>query len=180
MTVVTRTGETAGQAAGKRTEIAFLLAQLGALAAGQFGERAEALGFSRPQAGLLRLIGRQPGLSQQAVATRLGTPPSRLVALVDDLEQRGLVERRRNRQDRRNYALQLTATGTEALHHLDTAAAEHEQAIAGPLTGTERVQLNSLLARLAAGHQLQPGIHPGFRHLPEPAGQRPSPPVRRG
>jgi DNA-binding MarR family transcriptional regulator len=165
---VTTTGETAGRAAGKRTDIAFLLAQLGALAAGQFGERADALGFSRPQAGLLRLIGREPGLSQQAVAARLGTPPSRLVALVDDLEQRGLLERQRNQQDRRNYELHLTSTGQDALRSLAAAAAEHEQAIAGPLTAAERGQLNSLLTRLAAGHQLQPGVHPGFRHLPEP------------
>ena len=61
----------------KRTDIAFLLAQLGAYAAERFGERAAALDFTRPQAGLLRLISREPGLSQQAVAGRLGTPPSR-------------------------------------------------------------------------------------------------------
>ena len=45
----------------KRTDIAFLLAQLGAYAAERFGERAAALDFTRPQAGLLRLIGREPG-----------------------------------------------------------------------------------------------------------------------
>ena len=57
-------------------DIAFLLAQLGAYAAERFGERAAALDFTRPQAGLLRLFSREPGQSQQAVA-RLGTPPSR-------------------------------------------------------------------------------------------------------
>ncbi|HEY2552992.1 MAG TPA: MarR family transcriptional regulator [Streptosporangiaceae bacterium] len=160
------TGAPAGKAAAKRTDIAFLLAQLGALAAGQFGERAAALGFSRPQAGLLRLIGREAGLSQQAIAARLGTPASRLVALVGDLEARGLVKRQRNQQDRRNYALHLTGKGQDALRSLDAAAAEHEQSIAGPLTAAERRQLCGLLTRLAAGHQLQPGIHPGFRHLP--------------
>lgn len=173
-------GAPAGRAAGKRTDIAFLLAQLGSLAAGQFGERAAALGFSRPQAGLLRLIGREPGLSQRAVAARLGTPASRLVALVDTLEARGLVQRQRNQQDRRNYELQLTSTGQEALRSLDAAAAEHEQAIAGPLTAAERSQLSGLLTRLAAGHQLQPGIHPGFRHLPAKIEGSKPPPGRRG
>ena len=100
-----------GQAEPKRTDIAFLVAQLGAYAAERFGERAAALDFTRPQAGLLRLISREPGQSQQAVAGRLGTPPSPLVALVDGLEQRGLIERRRNPGDRRNYALHLTAGG---------------------------------------------------------------------
>src|ERR1700750_1912379 len=89
----------------KRTDVAFLLAQLGAYAAERFGERVAALDFTRPQAGLLRLISREPGMSQQAVARRLRTPPSRLVALVDGLEQGGLIERRRNPGDRRNYAL---------------------------------------------------------------------------
>src|SRR5690348_60931 len=103
------------EAGRKRTDIAFLVAQLGAYAAERFGERAAALDFTRPQAGLLRLISREPGQSQQAVARRLGTPPSRLVALVDGLEQRGLIERRRNPGDRRNYALHPTAAGEEAM-----------------------------------------------------------------
>jgi DNA-binding MarR family transcriptional regulator len=149
----------------KRTDIAFLLAQLGGYAAGRFGERAAALDFTRPQAGLLRLIGREPGQSQQAVARRLGTPPSRLVALVDGLEQRGLIERRRNPGDRRNYALHLTAAGEQAMAALSQVASDHEQAIGAPLTQAERAQLNQLLAKLAAAHGLVPGVHPGYRNL---------------
>ena len=108
-------GRPSPEAGRKRTDIAFLVAQLGAYAAERFGERAAALDFTRPQAGLLRLISREPGQSQQAVARRLGTPPSRLVALVDGLEQRGLIERRRNPGDRRNYALHPTAAGEQAM-----------------------------------------------------------------
>ena len=149
----------------KRTDVAFLLAQLGAYAAEGFGERAAALDFSRPQAGLLRLISREPGQSQQAVARRLGTPPSRLVALVDGLEQRGLIERRRNPGDRRNYALHLTAAGEQAMAALSRAAFDHEEAISAPLTPAERAQLSKLLAKLAAAHGLVPGVHPGYRNL---------------
>ena len=156
-----------GETRRKRTDIAFLLAQLGAYAAERFGERAAALDFTRPQAGLLRLISREPGLSQQAVARRLGTPPSRLVALVDGLEQRGLIERRRNPGDRRNYALHLTAAGEQAMAALGQASQEHEQAITAPLTPAERAQLSKLLGKLAAAHGLVPGIHPGYRNLSE-------------
>jgi len=152
----------------KETDIAFLLAQLGAFAAGRFGERAAEVGFTPPEAGLLRLISRAPGQSQQQIAAQLGTRPSRLVALVDGLEQRGLLERRRNTEDRRNYALHLTDTGRAALGVLGQAAAAHEAAIAAPLSPAQRRQLSDLLARLAAGHGLRPGIHPGYRHLPEP------------
>jgi DNA-binding MarR family transcriptional regulator len=149
----------------KRTDIAFLIAQLGAYAAERFGERAAALDFTRPQAGLLRLISREPGLSQQAVAGRLGTPPSRLVALVDGLEERGLIERRRNPGDRRNYALHPTAAGEQAMAALSQASLEHEQAISAPLTQAERAQLSKLLGKLASAHGLVPGIHPGYRNL---------------
>ena len=153
------------QAGRKRTDIAFLLAQLGAYAAERFGERAAALDFTPPQAGLLRLISREPGQSQQAIARRLGTPPSRLVALVDGLEQRGLIERRRNPGDRRNYALHPTAAGEQAMADLGQASLEHEQAISAPLTQAERAQLSKLLGKLAAAHGLGPGIHPGYRNL---------------
>ena len=156
-----------GPAGRKRTDIAFLVAQLGAYAAERFGERAAALDFTRPQAGLLRLISREPGLSQQAVARRLGTPPSRLVALVDGLEQRGLIERRRNAGDRRNYALHLTAAGEQAMAALSQVTLEHEQAITAPLTQAERAQLSKLLGKLATAHGLVPGIHPGYRNLSE-------------
>ena len=159
----TRSGETRR----KRTDIAFLVAQLGAYAAERFGERAAALDFTRPQAGLLRLISREPGLSQQAVARRLGTPPSRLVALVDGLEERGLIERRRNPGYRRNYALHPTPAGEQAMAALSQASLEHEQAISAPLTQAERAQLSELLGKLAAAHGLVPGIHPGYRNLSE-------------
>ena len=155
------------EAGRKRTNIAFLVAQLGAYAAERFGERAAALDFTRPQAGLLRLISREPGLSQQAVARRLGTPPSRLVALVDGLEERGLIERRRNPGDRRNYALHPTPAGEQAMAALGRVSLEHEQAITAPLTQAERAQLSKLLGKLAAAHGLVPGIHPGYRNLSE-------------
>ena len=149
----------------KRTDVAFLLAQVGAHAADLFQQRAAAIGFTRPQAGLLRLIGRQPGQSQQAVAQQLGTPPSRLVALVDGLEARGLVERRRNPDDRRNYALLLTDVGREAMRELGTVAAAHEADITAPLTEAERAELHALLAKLAEAYGLAPGVHPGYRQL---------------
>ncbi len=153
------------RAATGRTDVAFLLAQLGAYAAERFGERAATLEFSRPQAGLLRLIGGAPGQSQQAIAGRLGLPPSRLVGLVDGLEQRGLVERRRSPADRRNHALHLTPAGAAALAELADAAAAHEADICAPLSAAERTRLAELLGKLAAAHGLAPSIHPGYRHL---------------
>ncbi len=149
-----------------RTQVAFLLAQLGSVAAEQFGTRAAALGLTRPESGLLRLIGQRPGRSQRELATDLGTPPSRLVALVDGLEERGLVERCRSQADRRNYELVLTGAGGRLLARLADVAAEHEAAVTAALTAGERAQLQQLLGRLADAHGLAEGVHPGYRNLP--------------
>jgi len=86
---------------------AFLLAQVGAHAASQFAVRLAALELVPPHAGILRILGAQPAITQQALAGALAMQPSRLVALVDELEARGLVERRENPDDRRRYELHL-------------------------------------------------------------------------
>jgi DNA-binding MarR family transcriptional regulator len=147
---------------------AFLLAQLGAHAAARFAERIAELDLTPAQAGLLRLIARSPGQSQQAFAAQLGTPPSRLVLLVDALEQRGLLERRRNSDDRRHYALHLTADGTRFMTQLGRLARAHEDDICTGLSADERAQLHDLLERLATRQGLAPGIHPGYREPTAP------------
>lgn len=149
--------------------IAFLLAQLGAAAAGAFAGRLDAAGAGSPaSAGLLRLIGREPGRSQQEIAAELGTAPSRLVTLVDELEAAGLVQRRRNTRDRRQYELHLTDAGAQRLREIGTISREHGAALLAPLTPAEQRQLGALLTRLATAHGLTPGVHPGYRKLPDP------------
>ena len=54
-------------------------------------------------------------LSQQDIARRLGIDPTVLVGVVDELERRSLVERRRDPADRRRYLLVVTGDGTELL-----------------------------------------------------------------
>ncbi len=90
---------------GDNLGVAFLLAQLGAHATERIAERLAAIGLSPAHIGLVRAIAATPGLSQHAVAERVGVHPSRIVALIDDLERHGFVERRRNPDDRRLHAL---------------------------------------------------------------------------
>ena len=73
---------------------AFLLAQIGAHAAAKFAERLGPLGLTPAHVGSLRVIAASAGSSQQEIAEQLGMFPSRLVALVDELQDRCLVERR--------------------------------------------------------------------------------------
>jgi DNA-binding MarR family transcriptional regulator len=130
---------------------AFLLAALGAHAAASFAERIAALDLTPPQTGLLRAIAATPGQSQQALAQLLGTPPSRLVGLVDSLADRGLVERRRNPADRRRYDLLLTDSGRAALAEAETVATKVETAFFDGLDESERVALQGVLARIIEG-----------------------------
>ncbi|MGW4781008.1 MarR family winged helix-turn-helix transcriptional regulator [Streptomyces filamentosus] len=149
---------------------AFLLAQLGAHAAGRFGERVGGLGLAPPDVGLLRMIATEPGRSQRSLAADLGVVPSRVVALIDNLERKGLVERRRSTEDRRNYELYVSEGGRRALAGVREVAAAHEDDLLAALDGAERGLLAELLGRVAVQQGLTPGVHPGYRTLPKRAG----------
>jgi DNA-binding MarR family transcriptional regulator len=147
------------------TGLAFLLAQVGAHGAMQFARRMEAIGLTPPDAGILRKLAMDPGITQQALAEHLGVVPSRMVALLDGLEQRGLVERASSPDDRRSYALRLTPRGQEMLGQIMRIGGEHEQDMCAALNAEERATLAKLLRRVAEQQGLTPGVHPGFRTL---------------
>ena len=147
---------------------AFLVAQVGAHAAAAFADRLATVSLVPAQAGTLRIIHGRPGLSQQELSSVLGLPPSRLVVLVDELEERGLVERRSSSEDRRVYALHLTRKGSEALELISRVAREHDDAVCAALTAAERETLEALLRRIADQQGLTPGVHPGFARMGRP------------
>ena len=150
---------------GTKAPLAFLLAQVGAHAAMRFGERISSLNLVPSDAGILRMLGSSGGLSQQELSMRLGIHPSRLVAILDALEERRLVERRPNADDRRQYALHLTETGQGMLRELGRIGSEHMESLCASLTAAERQQLGELLQRIATEQGLSPGVHPGFRRM---------------
>jgi DNA-binding MarR family transcriptional regulator len=143
----------------------FLVAQVGAHAATRFAERLSTLALTPAHAGILRAIDSSQGPSQQALCQLLAVVPSRLVALLDELETRGLVERRDHPEDRRTYALYLTGKGRDTLQAIGRIAREHQEALCAALNAHERDQLAALLRRIADQQGLTPGVHPGFRRL---------------
>ncbi len=147
---------------------AFLLAQLGAHAAQRFGRLVAEVDLTPPLAGLLRAVAAGPGRSQQEIATQLGTPPARMVALVDDLDQRGLVDRKRNPDDRRLYALYVTDLGRNMLTTVGRIAVHHDDVLLAALDDTERQKLHTMLNRVAEQQGLTSGVHPGYRTLGTP------------
>jgi DNA-binding MarR family transcriptional regulator len=129
--------------------VAFLLVLLGFYVSQRFGERLAPLGLEQRHAGMLFRLAENDGRSQQAIAALMGMNATRMVFLTDELEQLGLVERRRNPADRRSHALHLTEAGTAMLARVMEVAAAHEAEISAGLTETERGELLALLRRLA-------------------------------
>jgi DNA-binding MarR family transcriptional regulator len=129
---------------------AFLLTKLGAESSRLYKRRLAPLGLEPHHARALRYVGSADGLSQQALADHLELARSRIVVLVDELEQRNLVKRQPSPSDRRAYALRLTAKGEELLQQVIGASREHENQLCAPLNLNERAQLTTLLQRLAA------------------------------
>jgi DNA-binding MarR family transcriptional regulator len=115
---------------------------------------------------LLRAVGLREGLSQQELGDRLQIPRSRMVAIVDELEGRGLLERRPNPTDRRVRELHLTDAGRQLLDKAFQAAVAYEQQVSSPLDPKERDQLLDLLERVSAGLGMLSAAHAALR---EPA-----------
>ncbi len=105
-------------------------------------------GLSPGRVGLLILIDANPGVTQSRLAEAAGRDRSTMVGVLDQLEARGWLERRRG-ADRRTNGLWLTRAGKLLLARALRAIAAHERRIAARLSPAERRELLALLARIA-------------------------------
>jgi DNA-binding MarR family transcriptional regulator len=107
------------------------------------------MGLSVRLCGVLNLLAERP-ISQQELGEQLGIDRTTVVELIDDLERKGVVVRKRNSADRRSYALSLTARGRtvqkRAAKVFDDAADE----FFNPLKPAERQALAGMLRKLIA------------------------------
>jgi DNA-binding MarR family transcriptional regulator len=152
-----------------KDSISLLLVQLGFHTARRFGERLAPLGLEQRHAGMLTRLAANQGQSQHALAELIGVNATRMVFLVDELEERGLVERRRNPGDRRSHALYLTAAGAAMLDRVMAVTAEHEASIGTGLSGADRTRLLSLLRSVAQQQGLDAHGLPGLPPASGPA-----------
>jgi len=143
--------------------VGFLLSALGYTISRRFHAALAPLELDPREFAVLRGVAFADGQSQQAVGAQLQIPPSRMVAIVDQLEARGLLERQPRPGDRRVRTLHLTPAGRELLGRAFRLAVEHEQAVTSALAGEEREQLLDLLGRLATALDLPGGAHPALR-----------------
>jgi DNA-binding MarR family transcriptional regulator len=157
MPVAARTQGSAADSVG------FMLSTLGHAVSRRFIHALEPLELHPREFAVLRAVKANDGQSQQTLAERLHIPPSRMVSIVDELESRGLIERRPDPNDRRVRALYVTTRGQTLLEDAFNLVGEHEQAISDVLTVEERAELLALLNRIATRLGLPTDVHSALR-----------------
>jgi DNA-binding MarR family transcriptional regulator len=150
---------------------AYLLSQVGAHSSRRWHERLAPFGLDSRSVLVLRHVAADEGRTQASLSASLAVPPSRIVGIVDELERRGLVERRANPTDRRAHALWLTGEGRKLLDDVLAVSSAHEADICAGLSETGRRQLIELLSAIAADQGLASGGHPRLSEPPD-AGER--------
>ncbi|MGW4530633.1 MarR family winged helix-turn-helix transcriptional regulator [Nocardia sp. NPDC004340] len=141
---------------------AFLFAQLGSHSAYRFDQLLGPLGIKPPQYGTLRMLEANDGRTQQQLCDALGIHRNVMVSLIDDLEKRGLVERRKHPADRRAHAVHLLPAGREMIGRAAGLAEQLNAELLEPLEPGDRPKLLAMLQRAAVGNGLTPGVHPAL------------------
>jgi DNA-binding MarR family transcriptional regulator len=150
--------------------VGFLISQLGFFSSKGFMDALAPIGLDPREFLLMRFVAADEGQSQQALAERLAIPASRMVALVDRLEEVGFVERRPDKDDRRVRRLHLTRKGRGVLERAGKIAIDYETRLCAGINREEREQLIDLLQKLQASQTQLRGVHPGLgRDAAEPA-----------
>lgn len=131
--------------------ISFLLAKVADYSRGEFEQALAPLGLKPRHYGVLTVLATERPSTQQSLGARLRLDRTTMVAVVDELERLGLVERRRNPKDRRAYDLTITNAGRELLPRLEALGEAAEDTVLAPLDAEQRQHLHDLLT-----HLLQP------------------------
>jgi DNA-binding MarR family transcriptional regulator len=142
--------------------VGFLISQLGFFSSRGFMEALQPVGIDPREFLLMRFVAADEGQSQQALAERVDIPASRMVALVDRLEEGGLVERRPDPEDRRVRLLHLTRKGRGVLERAGKIAIDYETRLCAGINREEREQLIDLLQKLQVKQTALRGVHPGL------------------
>ncbi len=104
--------------------------------------------LTQKQYAVMNLVSVNPGCSQIALATTLGTDRATMMAIIDRLQKRGFLTRTPSRIDRRRQELNLTPYGGEVLDKAAALVATHERRMKALFSPKELTQLMGLLRRL--------------------------------
>jgi len=131
----------------------FLLKRLGFAAKDRTLAAYEETGLHPYHHAVLLVLDEGAPETQGSIADTLGYDRGQLVGLLDELEERELVERKRDPNDRRRHVVRLTPAGKKMLRRLRTLSGQIEDDFLAPLDEEQREALHSLLLRLAETHE---------------------------
>jgi DNA-binding MarR family transcriptional regulator len=146
----------------------FLLVRAGMAMKARTLKEFERAGFSMYQYSVMALLAEGDSATQTLIASVLGVDRSQLVGVLDDLEERGLIERRRDPDDRRRHTVRLTADGKRRLVALRSIVERLEDSFLEPLDSDERAALHATLERVTAGDGCVPVAPPPLAVEPPP------------
>src|SRR5690348_14375904 len=115
-------------------------------------ERYEGAGLHPYHHAILAVLDEGTRETQGSIADSLGYDRGQLVGLLDELEEAGLIERRRDPSDRRRHVVEMTAKGRKTLAKLRALWKSLEEEFLAPLDERERKVLHTLLLELAEEH----------------------------
>jgi DNA-binding MarR family transcriptional regulator len=138
---------------------AHLLKRLGMEIKEAYREAFEAAAASPFHYSVLAVLAESPRETQATIADSLGYDRSWLVGLLDELEEKGLIERRRDPADRRRHVVTLQPEGKRQLAELRSVAKRVEDDFLAPLEPEQRASLHELLLQLTVHHD--PRYAPG-------------------
>ncbi len=131
---------------------AFLLARVGYAIKLSAIEAFEREGFGLYQYSVLAILGEGSKETQATIADTLQLDRGQLVGVLDELEQAGLVERRRDQVDRRRHTVSLTPSGKKQIVKMRAIIKRIEDQFLGPLDARARTALHDALLSVAANH----------------------------
>ena len=103
--------------------------------------------------GVLVIIEANPDLKQSDLARATHLDRSTVVTVIDNLERRGLVERRAALNDRRSNAIRLTPAGSALLRKLKRQVKQHEKRLLSRFGAAERELFLALLQKVFPEHR---------------------------
>ncbi len=130
-----------------------LLHRAGQCAAEIFASEARTGGLTPRQLAVMMVIGDDEGLNQSRLVERTGIDRSTMADLVARLARRGIVQRRRTKEDARAYSIRLSSLGARMLREAQPGAAAADQRLLGILPPSKRQDFLDALNLIVAAAQ---------------------------
>lgn len=134
------------------TLIGYYIRRADSVASADFAQALEGTGTRQVLFAVTAIVAANGGINQGAVGKELGVKRANMVALVNELVDMGVIDRRAAPGDRRAFALHLTPEGRRRFDEWSRLVVAHEEALFKNFSPAERALLIELLARLAKPH----------------------------